>query len=384
MTPMSPDPPPHVALNAHLLSGAASYRSAGIHGYLYNTLAHLPDAAPDLRFTALTGTGSPPEHPALAVCRARLPTDHPIARILWEQIATPFVLRRLRPDLLHGMAFALPFGWRGPAVVTIFDLSFMRYPGRLGSARRLYLRLAVRSAARRARRVLAISQSGRAEIAALLDVPEVRIDVAYPGVGPDFYPRPEGQVDAFRAREDLPERYILHLGTLEPRKNLTVLIRAYARLPQRGAVKLVLAGGRGWRTEPVLALIEQLGLKDDVILPGFIPGSRLPMWYNAAQLLAYPSVYEGFGMPLVEALACGVPVVASDTTSLPEAAGPGGVLLPPGDVEAWSDTLSRLLDDPERRAELAARGREHARTFKWTQTARQTVDSYRRALAVED
>jgi glycosyltransferase involved in cell wall biosynthesis len=383
MTPTSEDTPPHIALNAHLLSGEASYRSAGIHGYLYNTLAHLPDAAPGFRFTALTGAGNPPDHPALAVRRARLPTANPIARILWEQLAAPFVLRRLRPDLLHGMAFALPFAWRGPAVVTIFDLSFMRYPGRLGALRRLYLRLAVRNAARRARRVIAISRSGGAEIAALLGVPEDRIDVAYPGVGPDFYPRPAEEIAAFRAREGLPERYILHLGTLEPRKNLDVLIRAYARLPQRGAVKLVLAGGRGWRTELLLALIEELGLEADVILPGFIPGRGLPMWYNAAQLLAYPSVYEGFGMPVVEALACGVPVAASDTTSLPEAVGPGGVLLPPGDVEAWTDALSRLLDDPARRAELAARGRAHAATFKWTQTARQTVDSYRRALGLE-
>jgi glycosyltransferase involved in cell wall biosynthesis len=384
MMPTSEETPSHIALNAHLLSGEASYRSAGIHGYLYNTLAHLPDAAPDMRFTILTGSGHPPEHPALTVHRTQFPITHPITRILWEQIAAPFILRRLHPDLLHGMAFALPFAWRGPAVVTIFDLSFLRYPGRLSAFRQLYLGLSVRSAARRARRVIAISQNGRDEISALLDVPEDRIDVAYPGVSPDFYPRSPAEIATFRARAGLPDRYILHLGTLEPRKNLPVLIRAYAQLPQRGAVKLVLAGGRGWRTEPLLALIEELGLEDDVILPGFIPGSSLPMWYNAAQLLAYPSVYEGFGMPLIEALACGVPVIASDTTSLPEAVGPGGVLLPPDDVPAWTDALSHLLDDPAQRAELSARGRQHARTFEWTQTARQTAESYRRALGLED
>ncbi len=378
------DTPPHVALSAHLLSGEASYRSAGIHGYLYNVIARLPDAAPEMRFTVLTGSDKPPEHPALAVHRASLPTTHPIPRILWEQLASPFVLRGLQPDLLHGMAFALPLTWRGPSVVTIFDLSFMRYPERLGAFRRIYLGMAVRNSVRRARRVIAISQSGRQEIVELLGVPEDRIDVAYPGVGPEFYPRAAEEVEAFRAREGLPERYILHLGTLEPRKNLNVLLHAYANLPQRASVKLVLAGGRGWRTEPVLALIEQLGLKDDVILPGFIPGSRLPMWYNAAELLAYPSVYEGFGMPLIEAMSCGVPVVASDRTSLPEAAGPGGVLLPSDDVATWTAMLARLLDDPERRAELAAQGRQHAQTFEWKHTARQTAESYRRALAVED
>ncbi|HQA67755.1 MAG TPA: glycosyltransferase family 1 protein, partial [Aggregatilineales bacterium] len=307
---------------------------------------------------------------------------NPVARIIWEQIAAPRTLAHLQPDLLHGMAFALPLRWRGPSVVTIYDLSFIRHPERLSAARRLYLRTFTRASARRARRVIAISRSGRDEIHELLGVPLEQIDVAYPGVDESFAPLPPAEVEAFRREKGLPERYILYLGTLEPRKNLDTLIRAYARLPQRRDVKLVLAGGRGWGTDAIFALIEKLGLEGDIIRPGYIAGNELPMWYNAAEIFAYPSVYEGFGMPLVEAMACGVPVITSNTSSLPEAAGPAGVLLPPTDVEAWVGELARLLDDEAVRQNLARRGQQHARKFRWTATARQTADAYHRALSV--
>jgi glycosyltransferase involved in cell wall biosynthesis len=372
--------PNRIALNAHLLSGEASYRSAGIHGYLFNTLAHLPTVDPGFAYTVFAGAGQIPERSDWEVRRSRMPTHNPVLRIVWEQLLAPFELAGLRPDLLHGMAFSLPLLWGGPSVVTIFDLSFLRYPGRLSASRRLYLRLVARASARRARRVIAISESGRQEIHTLLGVPLSRIDVAVPGVGPDFCPLPGGRVADFRSRHRLPERFILHVGTIEPRKNLETLLRAYARLPQRGAVKLALVGGKGWQTDPLFALIDELGLASDLILPGFVSGESLPMWYNSAEIFVYPSLYEGFGLPLIEAMACGVPVVASNTTSLPEAVGPGGVLCPPTDVDAWAETLSNLLGNTAARAEQAARGSEWVKRFAWENTARQTVAAYRRAL----
>jgi glycosyltransferase involved in cell wall biosynthesis len=370
----------HIALNAQLLSGEESYRSAGIHRYLLNTLVNLPKVDPALSFTVFTGKARLPDADRWTVRRSRLPTGSAAGRIVWEQALAPLALAQVRPDLLHGMAFALPLLWGGPSVVTIFDLSFLRYPDRLSTSRRLYLRLITRFSAHRAHRVLAISQSGKAEIAALLGVPSGKIDVAVPGVEPDFCPLPVRQVADFRVRYGLPGRFILYLGTLEPRKNLEILLRAYADLPQRGVVKLLLVGGKGWQTEPIFALIEQLGLADDVVTPGFVPRETLPLWYNASEVFVYPSVYEGFGLPLVEAMACGVPVVASNTTSLPEAVGQDGLLLPPDDVGAWSSALAALLDDAPARADLAARGQRRARQFTWERTARQTVLSYHRAL----
>jgi glycosyltransferase involved in cell wall biosynthesis len=367
----------HIALNAHLLSGEAGYRSAGIHGYIYNTLRELPAAAPyDMRFTVLVGAGQPPAHPALTVQRARLPTTHPALRILWEQVVAPLALRRLSPDVLHGMAFALPVAWGGRSVVTIYDLSFIRYPQRLSAARRAYLRTFTRLSARRAHRLIAISESGKREIEALLGVQAGRIHVAPPGVREIFQPVDESIVQNFRIQRGLPPRYILHVGTLEPRKNLDTLLRAYARLPQRHEVQLVLVGGKGWQTEGIFALIDSLDLRDNVVFPGFVPDDELPMWYAAADLFVYPSVYEGFGMPIIEAAAMGTAVIAADTTSLPEAAGPGGVLLPPLKADAWAAAMARLLDDANERRAVAAEVQAHARRYTWAQTAARTVEAY--------
>jgi glycosyltransferase involved in cell wall biosynthesis len=308
-----------------------------------------------------------------------------MARVAWEQLIAPFALAGLRPDLVHGMAFATPIAWPGPSVVTVYDLSFVRYPGGFRPANRIYLRLITRVACRRARRVIAISESGKAEIGAAFGLDPARIDVAQPGVGEAFGPLPPDEVRAFRAAQGLPERFILYLGTIEPRKNLETLLHAYAHLPQRAdGVGLVIAGGRGWLYERVFGLIEQLGLAGQVITAGYVEGESLPMWYNAATVFAYPSLYEGFGLPVIEAVACGTPVVASHSTSLPEAVGPeedrGGLLAPPTDVEAWVGALSRLLDDAALREELGERGRARAARFTWQATAQKVAASYRRAL----
>ncbi len=371
----------HVALNAYLLSGEASYRSAGIHGYIYNTLANLCEVDPSLVLTVLVGSGTLPDRGRWDVRRSRFLAHRPTVRIMWEQLVVPWMLLRLDPDLFHGMAFAVPAFWPGPSVVTIYDLSFLRYPEHLGRARRLYLQWITHLSARRARRIISISESGKAEINALLHVAPDKIDVALPGVAEHFKSLPPEQVAKFRARQGLPERFILYLGTLEPRKNLDTLLVAYARLPQRAEVKLVLAGGEGWGTDRILALIESLGLREDVILPGYIENRMLPMWYNAAELFVYPSMYEGFGLPLLEAMACCVPVVASNAASLPEVVGSDGVLLPATNPDAWTDALAHLLTDSSARMALGLRGQARAKNFTWTNTARQTALAYHRALS---
>ncbi len=371
--------PAHVALNAQLLFGRASYRSAGIHHYIDQLLRHLPAAAPDFRFTVFTGRGQP-VMPGARIRRTRLPTAHPLVRIAWEQLIQPIEAARLRPDLLHALAFVSPWASRRPAVVTVYDLSFRITPDRFRPAQRLYLSAFTRASCRRARRVIAISESTRADVARLLDVPLDRIDVAYPGVEPRFRPLPAAEVAAFRLRRGLPERFILYLGTLEPRKNLMALIAAFAEL--RAAepdLRLVLAGARGWDDAPIFHLVERLGLKEAVHFPGFVPAVELPLWYSAALLFAYPSSYEGFGMPVTEALACGVPVVTTNASSLPEAGGDAAALVAPGDVPAIAAALAAALrPDPAR----IARGLAHAARFTWAAAAAQTANAYRRALGL--
>lgn len=371
----------HIGLNAHLLSGQAGYRRAGIHGYIANTLRCLPAADPNLRYTIFVGPGMPPESPQFTVQRTSLPTDKAPVRILWEQALQPWQLGGI--DLQHGMTFVTPELSRKPSVVTVYDLSFHHYPERLSTARRLYLRTFTARSVHRAHRVIAISESTADDLVRLLGVPRDKIDVAVPGVHEQYRPLPAEDIAAFRQKHDLPERYILHLGTLEPRKNLAMMLRAYDNLPAsiRQDVPLILVGGKGWGLDEIRAEIVRLGLEEHVRFEGYAPDDELPLWYNAAAALVYPSVFEGWGMPIVEALACGTPVVASNASSLPEAAGDAGLLLNPHSVDDWTAGLQQALDDSTWRADAIKKGLTHAAALSWQQTAAVHVASYRRSLA---
>ena len=374
----------HVALDAHLLSGRAGYRSAGVHQYIYNLLRHLKPSA-DLRYTVLLGAGKLPPGVALPVRRTAWPTDRATVRVLWEQLAQPGVLRRLRADLVHGPAFVGPLAAACPAVITIHDLSFLRFPHLFRPANRLYLTVMTRLSARRARRLIAVSEHAAAESSLLLSVPRERIDVVYHGCDPAFRPLPPQDVKEFRRRHRLPRRFVLSVGTLEPRKNHVRLVESFARLAADDPdLYLVLAGGKGWLYGDLFAKVETLGLRERVLFPGYVPNGDLPLWYNAATAFAYPSLYEGFGMPVLEAQACGTPVLTANVSSLPEAAGDGALLVNPLDVEEIAAGLHRLLTDAALREELRQRGLAHARRFSWARTAQETAQVYRRAAGDDE
>jgi len=372
----------HVAINAHLLSGQAWYRSAGVHQYIYHLLCHLGRAGDGLRYTVLLGEGMLPPDVVLNSLQSRWPTSRATVRVLWEQLVQPGVLRQIGADIVHGPAFVGPLLAPCPVVVTIHDLSFMRFPAMFRPANRLYLTVLTRLSARRARRLIAVSAHAAAETTRLLGVPPERVDVVYHGVDPAFRPLPADEVAAFRQRRGLPERFVLFVGTLEPRKNLVRLVEAFARVHKNGGrAGLVLAGGKGWLYDELFAKVEAMGLSRAVIFPGYVMNDELPLWYNSATVLAYPSVYEGFGLPVLEAQACGTPVLTSNVSSLPEAAGDAALMVDPYDVEALAAGLKRLLTDESLRHELRKRGLAHAREFVWSHTAQETARVYRRALA---
>jgi len=372
---------PHIGLNAHLLSSQAGYRRAGIHTYQYNVLAQLPTMAPDWRFTAMVGRADPPAHPRLSVRHSRMDTESPTRRILWEQLAQPWQLSDY--DLVHQMAFVAPLIMPKPFVVTVYDLTFMRFPERLPRSRRLYLRLFTRLACQRAKRVIAISQSTADDLVQLLSVPRDRIDLAIPGIDPQLRPLSTAELATWRATTKAPTRFLLCVGTLEPRKNLTTLIAAYGALPaaDRARVHLVLAGGKGWMFDAIEQQIIELGLTETVHLPGFLSDDALVGWYNAAEAFVYPSLFEGWGMPVTEAMACGTPVVVSNRSSLPEAAGETGILVPPQDIAAWQQALAQVIHDPTWREVAGAAARERSLQFSWSTTAAQTILSYQKALS---
>ncbi|MFQ5813782.1 MAG: glycosyltransferase family 4 protein, partial [Anaerolineae bacterium] len=324
--------------------------------------------------------------PGLALKLSRLPTFRPPIRIFWEQVVQPFALQKERVDLLHALAFVTPLLSPCPSVVTIHDLSFLLYPESFKRSKRFYLSLFTRLSARQARCIIAVSKSTKRDVVRLLGVSPDKVEVVYSGVDDVFHPLAEDQVAAFRSKRGLPERFILFVGTIEPRKNVTRLIEAFAALRpcDLANLKLVIGGAKGWFYHNVFARVEELGLEGDVVFPGYIPVSELPLWYNAAELFVYPSLYEGFGLPLLEAMACGTPVVAANTSSLPEVVGEVGLTVDPLDVEGLAEAMRRALGDEVLRQEMRDRGLQRAKGFSWTKTAQETVQVYRRAMESGD
>jgi len=371
----------HVALNALLLSRAQSYRSGGISRVIYHLLAEYARDARGHTFDVFV-----PEVPDARLVGSRLryvsagaSTVRPSLRIAWEQARLPGALKRAQPDLLHGLAYALPVAWSGPSVVSIYDLSFLHFPHAFKVANRIYLTATSRAAARRARRVLTISDSTRRDIVRLLKVPQERVEVIYPAAEERFRVLAEDEVEAFRRARDLPEAFIFAVGTLEPRKNMVGLLHAYARL-ERPRPPLYIGGGSGWRFSPIFDTVRQLDLVDQVTFPGFIPEDELPLWYNAARLFVFPSLYEGFGLPVLEAMACGTPVISSNAASLPEVGGSAVALVEPRDTEQLARQMQRVFDDAQARKEMRAAGRIQASRFNWRAFADATTASYTRAM----
>jgi glycosyltransferase involved in cell wall biosynthesis len=371
---------PCVGINAHLLAGGTNYRRAGIHQYIWQVLRHLPAAEIALQPVVYTQqTGALADRPELRLVSSRWPTERRLVRIVWEQTVWPWLAWRDGLALAHSMAFVLPLLQPCPTIVTIYDLSFVYYPGAFPAWQRLYLKLQTAHACRRAQQLITISESGRRDVQQQFDVSPERITVVQPGVDPAFKPLPPDEVARFRQQQALPERFVLHVGTLQPRKNLPLLLDAFARLLAPD-VELVMAGGKGWLFAEIFAKVEALGLQDRVRFVGYVPDEALPWWYNAAALLVFPSLYEGFGLPVVEAMACGTPVIAANTSSIPEAAGDAALPFEPDDVAGLTERMDLVLNNTAVSDQLRQKGPIQAKQFSWERAGRETAVVYQTLL----
>jgi glycosyltransferase involved in cell wall biosynthesis len=373
---------PRVGLNAHLLSPDASYRAAGVSRYVARLLQYLPQVDEDAEYVAF-GDGRARPWPGWEMRASRWRTGSPGARIAWEQMVQPTASRRARLDLLHAPVNVAPLAGRSPVMVTVHDLSPFLFPGLFRPARRAYQQRMTRWSVQRAAHVIADSESTRADLVALLDVTPERVTAIPLGVDEAMRPVTDAAVlGEFRRRQGLDRPYVLFVGTLEPRKNVLMLIDAFALLRARTSCshRLVVAGGKGWYYEAIFEQVERLGLRDAVLFPGFVPDAELSLWYSAADVFVYPSLYEGFGLPPLEAMACGVPVIVSRSSSLPEAVGEAGVLVDPHDPEALAQEMGALLADKERRVALIERGLARAAQLTWRATAAATAAVYHRVL----
>lgn len=299
----------------------------------------------------------------------------------WTHSRFALALSRSRPDVTFVPAHTLPLWFPGRAVVTIHDLGYRYFPEAHPALARRYLEMTTRFSARRATRVIADSLATAHDIAAHYRISENRIKVVYPGVDESLSPVTDaGQLAAVRARYSLPERYLLFVGTLQPRKNIARMVQAYAawRKAYPGQdVGLVLAGQRGWLYDP-----QWTAGVAGVILPGYIDDADVPALYSGAEALLFPSLHEGFGFPILEAMRCGVPVITSNTSSMPEVAGKAALLVNPRDAGMISNAIEQVLSDPQLRRDLVAQGHEQVAQFTWVRAAEQTLQVLETAARV--
>ena len=306
--------------------------------------------------------------------------------------AVPFLWRTLRSDrlkefllgdadIVHSMTYCAPRLRRRRLVVTIYDLTFVTHPEYHLPANVEHCLTGTRRAIERADALVTISEASRHDLLEHFKVDDDRIVVTHLAADPAVTRVTDAlRREAVRRRYGLPERFVLFLGALEPRKNLVRLLEAFAALapPVRQEFALVVAGAQGWLNHDVRERIEKLGVQDRVHLVGYVAPQDLAALYSLATVLAYPSLSEGFGLPVLEAMACGTPVLTSNAPALREVAGDAALLVPPSDVDAIASGLTRLLEDAPLRAELQARGARRAPLFSWDRCARETLAVYRR------
>jgi len=305
------------------------------------------------------------------------PSHHRLERLALSAEVAPLGL-----DLLHSPDFIPPLWGLWKSVITIHDLSFLHFPETKDAASQRYYNGQIHAAVARADAILADSESTRQDVISLLDVPAEKVTTVWAGIDARFSPTSTAEIVRVRAAHNLPGEYILFVGTVEPRKNLEGLMRAYASLllDLHDAPWLVIVGRRGWLNDPIHALPSALGIADRLQWIEDFPEDDLPALYSGASALCLPSLYEGFGFPVLEAMACGAPVVCSDRSSLPEIAGDAAILVDPDSPSSIEDGLRRALTDRALTADLRQRGFAQAARFTWAETGRKALEVYRRVL----
>lgn len=359
----------------------AHYSTAGIRRYIYGLLGGLMCADRENRYTVFQSRKDRniPQQPSNFRTRFLWTPCHN----RWEQLALPVELSFTRLDVFHSPDFIPPFRRRCRSVITVHDLAFLHYPEFLTEdARRYYGQIHV--AVKSADAIIAVSQNTRKDLVEMVNAPPGKVHVVYEAPSALYRPLDQNAGGMPGSIHALPQPFLLFVGTLEPRKNLPALLRAMVKIKaERGdrTPLLVIAGKKGWLYQETLDLITTLGLSKNTFLFGPASPEELLWLYHLAEMMILPSVYEGFGLPVIEAMACGTPVVCSRVSSLPEVAGDAAVLVEPQDTDALASAICRVLDDTALRVGMRKAGLDQAARFDWLSTARDTVAVYREACA---
>jgi glycosyltransferase involved in cell wall biosynthesis len=303
-------------------------------------------------------------------------------RILWEQILLPFKVRNDMLDLFHYTDHAMSLVQRRyPVVITVHDIAYIRFPDLLNKTRQVYKKYILSLSIKKADVIITDSHSTKRDIIEFFKVDEKKVKVIHLGVESRFHPI--SNVEGYRTRNNLPTKMILNIGTLEPRKNVVTLIKAFKKLQERGQKDyvLVIAGEKGWLYKRIFEEIRSSGMEQSIRLLGVVRDEELPLLYNCADLFVYPSLYEGFGLPPLEAMACGVPIITSNTSSLPEVVGNAGIMVDPNDIESLSDGMYRVLGDKELKHRMSRDGLKRSKMFTWEKTVNDVIEIYKNVLS---
>jgi glycosyltransferase involved in cell wall biosynthesis len=371
-----------IAIDAHSVGA----KLGGNESYAVNLIEALAqiDGTNDYTLYVTTNEARARVHNRWPNFKVRLTLPHtPLIRI---PLTLSAELRKNPVDVLHVQFTAPPF-CPCPVVVSIHDLSFEHLPQTFNRRSRTQLRLTVRHSARRAAHILSLSEHTRRDIIETYGINEDHVD-AIPLAAPDhFAPVQENdEIQRVRHNYGIDGDYILSVGSIQPRKNLARLIKAYASLRGEVAVKklpkLVLAGKCAWLYDETLRALDESGVKEAVVLTGYVAEPDLPALYSGALCFVYPSYFEGFGLPPLEAMKCGAPVIVGNRTSLPEVVGDAALMVDPFDVDAIGAAIKRLIEDSELRTELSIKGQDRANAFNWRETARRTLAVYKQVAGV--
>ncbi len=302
-------------------------------------------------------------------------------RIIWEQIILPIYSRKDRLELFHYTDHAMSlFQMTRPTIITVHDIAYVRFPNLLNKSRQFYKKNILKISIEKADIIVADSFSTKRDIIKYYRIKEEKIKVVHLGVESRF--RPISNVEEYRLRNNLPSKMILNVGTLEPRKNVVTLIRAFKRLREKGFedCKLVIAGEKGWLYKQIFKEVDHSDLQQEIMFLGVVRDEDLPMLYNCADIFVYPSLYEGFGLPPLEAMACGIPVITSNTSSLPEVIGDAGIMVNPTDVDSLCEVMSNVLTKKELWQHMSSKGLQRSKLFTWEKAAKGILEIYDKVL----
>jgi glycosyltransferase involved in cell wall biosynthesis len=356
-------------------------KKAGFGQYTDNLLSQLSKIDKENHYTLFFSKNSEIKYPSF---------DNKVIRLfrfpeLWEQLRLPIEAAAEKIDLLHCPTNPGPIFAPCKRVFTLHDVNYMRYPEfSYDKKTQWYWSLFSRAAAKAADLIITISSFSKKEIIELFNVPEEKVEVIYLAAGDNFRQIKLGKesekIDSLRKKYCLPGEFILFVGTVSPRKNLVTLLRAIAKLKKKGIKeKLVIVGDSGWKTKELSIIINELNLNKEIIFAGYVSEEELLLFYNLASVFVFPSIYEGFGLPVLEAMKSGCPVVASNNSCLPEIAGKAGLLVDPLDSTAFAEAIEKVLTDSLLRKRMILLGKKRASEFSWKKTAEQTIKAYKRA-----